>query len=186
MEADSRQLVAASKPADRPEAKAAKPRPAPRARPRRRPTLNAHALVNNSREMASLRATIDNRMQAYASGPKRKWITARTREHRFAAYMDAWRIKVERIGNLNYPEDARRRGLSGNLLLDVALNSDGTIHDIVLRRSSGTKILDDAAIRIVRLAAPYGRFPRSIAKDVDVLHIERTWQFSSNNRFASR
>ena len=104
----------------------------------------------------------------------------------FAAYMEAWRSKVERIGNLNYPDEARRARLSGNLLLDVSLNPDGTINDIVLRRSSGKRVLDDAAVRIVKLAAPYGKFPASISTEVDILHIQRTWQFSTNNRFASR
>ena len=71
-------------------------------------------------------------------------------------------------------------------MLDVALNADGSVNDIVLRRSSGKKVLDDAAMRIVKLAAPYGKFPAGIAKEVDILHIERTWRFSANNRFASR
>ena len=99
--------------------------------------------------------------------------------------MDAWRRKVERIGNLNYPHEAARRGLSGVLLLDVALNPDGTIEDIALRRSSGQRILDDAAVRIVRLAAPFAKFPRSIAEEVDILHIERTWIFHSDNRLTN-
>ncbi len=100
--------------------------------------------------------------------------------------MEAWRQKVERIGNLNYPDEARRRKLSGNLLLDVALNPDGSINEITLRRSSGERALDDAAVRIVKLAAPYAKFPDDIRKDVDILHIERTWQFLSGNRFVSR
>jgi protein TonB len=108
---------------------------------------------------------------------------ASTREHAYASYMEAWRMKVERIGNLNYPDEARRKRLSGHLLLDVALNPDGSIHDIVLRRSSGHKVLDDAAVRIVKLASPYARFPQNIAQEVDVLHIQRTWRFSSTNRF---
>ena len=99
--------------------------------------------------------------------------------------MDAWRRKVERVGNLNYPEEAERLGLSGNLLLDVALNPDGSVEDVVLRRSSGRRVLDDAAIRIVKLASPFTRFPEDIAQEVDVLHIVRTWVFHSGNVFAS-
>ena len=76
--------------------------------------------------------------------------------------------------------------MSGSLLLDVALNSNGTVNEIIVRRSSGKKVLDDAAIRIVKLAAPYGKFPKSIAREVDILHIERTWQFMASNQFASR
>ena len=166
------------------------PEPEPQAQPESLPqttqTLTAAALVKRSLAMASLSAEIDRRLQAYAKRPKRKWITARTREHKYAAYMEAWRQKVERVGNLNYPDEARRANLSGNLLLDVALRPDGSVDEIILRRSSGKKILDDAAIRIVKLAAPFARFPDNIAEDTDILHVERTWQFLSGNRFRSR
>ena len=166
------------------------PEPDARAQPESPPqttqTLTAAQLINRSRAIASLSAEIDRRLEAYAKRPKRKWITARTKEHKYAAYMEAWRQKVERVGNLNYPDEARRRNLSGNLLLDVALRADGSVDEIILRRSSGEKVLDDAAIRIVNLAAPFARFPESIAEDVDILHVERTWQFLSGNRFSSR
>ena len=134
----------------------------------------------------SLSAALDERLQAYAQRPRRKWITAATREHAYAAYMEAWRRKVERVGNLNYPNEARRRGLSGTLSLDVALNADGSVAEVLLRRSSGEEVLDEAALRIVALAAPFARFPRAIREEVDVLHIERTWVFSSRNEFNSR
>ena len=98
----------------------------------------------------------------------------------------AKRVAVHAVRVVRDPDEARRRRLSGNLLLDVALNQDGTINDVVLRRSSGKRVLDDAAVRIVKLAAPYGKFPANIAQEVDILHIQRTWQFSTNNRFASR
>ena len=147
--------------------------------------IGTDARVSRSQEIAALIAEIDRRLEAYPRLPRRKWISSRTREHRFAAYMDAWRRRVERIGNLNYPQEAQRRGLSGNLLLDVAINPDGTVEDIVLRRSSGHRVLDDAAIRIVKLASPFARFPGDVAQDVDILHIERTWVFHSGNRFSS-
>ena len=150
------------------------------------PASPPSAATLRARAMKDLSAEIDQRLKAYAQWPRRKWITARTREHAYAAYMEAWRQKVERIGNLNYPEEARRRGLSGSLSLDVALNADGSVAELILRRSSGEKALDEAALRIVELAAPFARFPPSILKEVDVLHIERTWQFSSRNRFTSR
>lgn len=166
------------------------PETSPKARPETPPqttkAITAETLVSRSLAMASLSAEIDRRLEAYAKRPRRKWVTARTKEHKYAAYMEAWRQKVERVGNLNYPDEARRRRLSGSLLLDVAINSDGTINEITLRRSSGQKVLDDAAIRIVKLSAPYARFPRNIAEELDILHIERTWQFLSGNRFASR
>ena len=135
---------------------------------------------------AALGAEIERKLRTYAERPRRKWISARTREHRFAAYMHAWRTRVERIGNLHYPDEAARRGLSGNLLLDVALHSDGTIESVTVRRSSGERILDDAAVRIVQLAAPFPAFPKDVAEEVDVLHITRTWIFHSDNRFGSR
>jgi protein TonB len=94
--------------------------------------------------------------------------------------MDAWRAKVESVGNFNYPSEAKRRHLTGNLLLDVALNADGSINEIAIRRSSGQKILDDAAIRIVELAAPFAPFPPEIRSELDILHITRTWKFNES------
>lgn len=154
---------------------------APPAAPATDPILS----TSRGREIAALSAEIERKLRAYAERPRRKWISARTREHAFAAYMDAWRRKVERVGNLNYPSEAARQGLSGSLLLEVALNPDGTVEDIALRRSSGRPVLDDAAMRIVDLAAPFARFPESIANEVDVLHIQRTWIFHSDNRISS-
>jgi protein TonB len=84
------------------------------------------------------------------------------------------------VGNLNYPSEAKRRHLTGNLLLDVALNPDGSINGISIRRSSGQQILDDAAIRIVELSAPFAPFPPEIRADLDVLHITRTWKFNES------
>ncbi len=158
-------------------------RPEPATPPQPTQTVDAATLVSRSLAMASLSAQIDQKLQAYAKRPRRHWITASTREHAYASYMEAWRLKVERIGNLNYPDEARRRKLSGNLLLDVALNPDGTVNEIILRRSSGHKVLDDAAVRIVKLAAPFAKFPEKIARQVDILHIQRTWRFSTTNKF---
>lgn len=179
------EVVRAPEPA-KPPAEAVEPEPTPKSEPQPTKTLSAAALVSRSLEMASLNAEINQRLKQYAERPKRKWITARTRQHNYAAYMEAWRQKVERIGNLNYPDEARRRKLSGNLLLDVALNPDGTVNEINLRRSSGERVLDDAAVRIVKLGAPYARFPKSIREEIDILHIERTWQFVAGDRFRSR
>lgn len=129
-------------------------------------------------ERTRLVAEIDRVWHEYQSRPKHKYLNARTREYKYAAYMKAWEAKVERIGNLNYPEEAKRRGLSGQLRLDVALNSDGSINTIVVRRSSGHTVLDDAARRIVQLAAPFAPFPDNIREEIDVLHITRTWRFN--------
>ncbi len=150
------------------------------------PSLNAATLMTRSLAMASLTAELDENLRAFADRPRRKWITSKTREYKYAAYMDAWRAKVERIGNLNYPDEARRRRISGSLLLEVSLKADGSIHEVALRRSSGQKTLDDAAIRIVKLAAPFAPLPKNIRKETDILHIQRTWQFLASARLASR
>jgi len=137
-------------------------------------------------ERAELAAALDREWEAYQKRPKRKFITARTKEYKYASYMDAWRQKVERIGNLNYPVEAKRRQLTGILMLEVAINQDGTINNIRLVRSSGRKVLDEAAKKIVRMSAPFAPLPAALRKDVDILHITRTWQFKSGNKLVSR
>jgi len=111
--------------------------------------------------------------------PRRKFITANTREHLYASYMSAWVAKVERVGNMNYPEQARRRNLEGSLVLSVDVLADGSIERVQVMRSSGHDLLDEAAVRIVRLAAPYAALPPEIRAETDVLTITRTWQFSA-------
>lgn len=148
-----------------------------------RPKPSATALLSNSFKIAALSAEIKRKLEAQAQRPKRKFISASTKEYRYASYMEAWRAKVERVGNLNYPDDARKRQLSGSLILDVALNPDGSVNQITVRQSSGHKILDDAADRIVRLAAPFAPFPDDIRAETDILHITRTWQFLHNRGF---
>ena len=162
--------------------------PAPASSEDTAPVRDAEVEAHTRRALAiaALSAEIERDLRAYAERPRRKWISASTREHRFAAYMDAWRRKVERVGNLNYPEEAQRRGLAGDLLLDVAIRPDGAVEEIILRRSSGEHVLDDAAIRIVEIAAPFAAFPEDIAEDVDILHIERTWIFHSGGATTSR
>lgn len=114
------------------------------------------------------------------AGLRQKVIDSSTREYRFAAYMDQWRRKIERIGNRYYPDAARDRGLSGSLILDVALLPDGSVKSIEVQQSSGVPLLDEAAKRIVHIAAPFAPFPDRIRQDTDVLHIVRTWNFSNN------
>ncbi len=129
-------------------------------------------------ERARLVAEIDRAWNEYQQRPRHTYLHARTREYKYAAYMKAWEAKVERVGNLNYPEEAKRRGLSGQLRLDVALNPDGTVHSMTVLHSSGLPLLDDAAKRIVQLAAPFAPFPHNIHEETDVLHITRTWRFN--------
>ena len=144
---------------------------------------SASELRSNSLKMAALSSEVKRKLESKAQRPKRTFISATTRKYKYAAYMEAWRAKVERVGNLNYPEEARRRKLAGQLVLDVALNPDGKINQITIRRSSGHKVLDDAAIRIVELAAPYAPFPDAIRAETDVLHITRTWEFRDQRGF---
>ncbi|MEE8342238.1 MAG: energy transducer TonB [Gammaproteobacteria bacterium] len=146
------------------------------------PTLSAAELIERSLEMIGLDDQIEQWAKSDSNEPKHTFISARTREHKYANYMAAWVAKVERVGNLNYPNRARRKDVSGTLLLDVALNSDGSILTIKLLRSSGTEVLDDAAVRIVKLAAPFAPFPPEIRKETDVLHITRTWEFLKTHR----
>jgi protein TonB len=134
-------------------------------------------LASKNTEIARLTAELERKTLAYAKMPKRKAISASTREYKYAAYLDAWRRKVERIGNLNYPDQAKRNKLYGDLVLHVAVKADGSVEQIRVLHSSGHKILDDAAVRIVRLAAPFSPFPNEIRKEADILDITRTWQF---------
>lgn len=149
---------------------------------------NRHDLLQRSLEIARLEAQIAKDHEAYQKRPKRRFIGARTREYRFARYLEDWRLKVERIGNLNYPEEARRKKLYGSLQLTVGIRSDGSLESIGIDRSSGSQILDDAAIRIVRLAARNGfaPFPPDISQDTDILHITRTWVFSRSDKLLSK
>jgi protein TonB len=139
---------------------------------------DAKDLVQKSLEIERLEAQIRAQHQAYQERPKRKFVGARAQESRFALYVDNWRLKVERIGNLNYPAEAKAKKIYGRLQLTVAIKADGEIEGVEINRSSGYKVLDQAALRIVRLAAPYEPFPANIRKDTDILHITRTWTFT--------
>jgi len=136
-------------------------------------------LERNARatERARLNAEINRNFQEFQAMPRHKYLNARTQEYKYAAYMDAWRAKVERVGNLNYPEQAKRQGIAGSLVLDVAIKPDGSLQGVQVLRPSGQKVLDDAAVRIVELAAPFAPLPPDMRSDVDILHITRTWKF---------
>lgn len=148
--------------------------------------LRARELMPSTQEMASLAAEISQRMQTYARKPREKFITASTQEYHAASYEHAWRMKVERIGNLNYPDEARRANLSGSLMLDVAIHADGSLKEVSVIRSSGHRVLDEGALRIVRMAAPFAPLPPDLRKDTDVLHIIRTWLFDNGNSLEMR
>jgi len=156
------------------------PKPEEKAEP-----ASAEALISRSMEMLTLNQQINQNLQAYSKAPKSKFISARTKEFKYASYMRDWVAKVERVGELNYPDAARRRNLSGKLIVQVAIYPDGTVREITIRQPSGHKILDDAAVRIVKLAAPFAPFPDDIRQETDIMYITRTWVFTSGNRLQS-
>ncbi|HIE01060.1 MAG TPA: TonB family protein [Thiotrichaceae bacterium] len=131
-------------------------------------------------ELASLQAELNEQFEEYAKRPRKKFINASTQEYKYANYMETWRKKIEQVGNANYPEMARHQKLSGNLILDVAINADGTLHQIELKDPSKNNIFNEATLQIVHHAAPFEPFPEEIRKDTDILHITRTWKFRYN------
>jgi periplasmic protein TonB len=137
----------------------------------------AQILASRSLEVSRLTASLEAKSTAYSKRVRRKSISAATREFKYASYLGAWARKVERIGNINYPEAAKQERLYGNLILHVAVRSDGSVENIRVVKSSGYDLLDDAAIQIVELSAPFSPFPPEIAAETDVLDIVRTWQF---------
>ena len=146
---------------------------------------SATELMQRTLETMRLEAQIAKDMDAYQKRPKRRFVGARAEEYRFARYVEDWRLKVERIGNLNYPEAARAQKLYGSLLLTVSIRADGSIESVEVNRSSGRKILDLAAMKIVEMAAPYAPFPPDIKRDTDILHITRTWTFARGDSLTS-
>jgi protein TonB len=128
-----------------------------------------------------LQAQIDRQIDEYQKRPRKKFIGANTAEYRFAQYEEDWRVKIERIGSLNYPPEARGR-VYGNLRLTVSIRADGNVESIELDRSSGLKVLDAAAFKIVRMATPFAVFPPDIRRDTDLLVITRTWFFGQGDK----
>ncbi len=150
------------------------------------PEARRKSLLQRSLEIASLEARLDRQRQIYAKRPRIKRLTSlSTASSADAFYLNSWRRKIESIGNLNYPEEARRRKLYGSLRLMVAILPDGSLKEVELLETSGQKVLDDAAVRIVRLAAPFAPFPDELRQTTDVLEIIRTWQFRKNNSLRS-
>lgn len=140
---------------------------------------DASQLMQQSMDMASLKPELSRKRQTVSKLPKREFISANTKQYEFASYMSAWVSKVERVGNLNYPSDLRRKKLHGDLVLTVGIFQNGTVESIDVKRSSGIPEIDEAAIRIVQMAAPYSPLPDNITERVDILHITRTWRFET-------
>ena len=145
------------------------------------PDVSGRDMADRSLAMLQLQAQIARQTQAYQERPRKRFIGANAREYRFAQYEEDWRAKIEKVGTLNYPAEARGK-LYGVLRLTVTIRPDGTVESIDLDRSSGLKVLDQAAFRIVQLAAPFAVFPADIRKDTDLLVITRTWFFGQGDR----
>ena len=111
--------------------------------------------------------------------PRRHTVSAETKDPIYAEYVEEWRRKVEIIGNLYYPQDLALKNISGDLLLDAAIDREGKIKGIKILRTSGNPALDNAAINIVKLASPFSPLPNKITEETDILHITRTWKFSN-------
>jgi protein TonB len=155
------------------------------AQPEPTPGISGRDLAQSALAMARLEAEISKNVDEYNKRPRKKFVGTRTDEYRFAQYVEDWRIKVERIGTLNYPEAAKGK-LYGTLVLTVTIKSDGTVDKVEVNRSSGHKILDDAARRIVAMAGPYAVFPPDIRRDTDILEITRSWSFTSRDSLETK
>jgi periplasmic protein TonB len=162
------------------------PQPNPTDVPDKTDLPTATELMQQTLEAMRLEAQIAKDMDAYQKRPKRRFVGARAEEYRFARYVEDWRLKVERIGNQNYPEAARAQKLYGSLLLTVGIRANGTIEGVTVDRSSGQKLLDLAATKIVRMGGPYAPFPPEIRRDTDILYITRTWTFAPGDSLTSQ
>ena len=133
--------------------------------------------------MARLAAEIHANTRLYARRPSRKFVSASTREYAWAAYLRTWVDRVERVGNLNYPDEARRRRMRGTVVINVGIRRDGSVENAEIVRSSGVPLLDSSALRIARLAEPYPPLPPT-EEDPDILNVVRTWQFMPGGTMA--
>ncbi len=149
-------------------------------------SISKEDILASANEISASDAALSNQVSNFEKQPRRKYIGARTKEYKYALYAEAWRQKVETLGNMNYPEEAREKKFSGQLRMTVSLKPDGRIDNIEINQSSGFKILDEAAKKIVELGAPYAPFPEDIRKEVDILSITRTWTFSKDETLSSQ
>jgi protein TonB len=144
------------------------------------------SMEQRNKEIASLEAKLDIQEYAYARRPRiRRLTSVATKQADDALYLNNWRAKVEAIGNQHYPSQAKQKQLFGDLRMVVSLLPNGDVYQVKILKSSGHKILDQAALKIVHLAAPYDAFPSQMQKEVDILEIIRTWRFHKNKLSAS-
>jgi len=153
--------------------------------PDAQPALSGQDLLETAKAMARLEGEISKSLDEYNKRPRKLFPGVRALASERAAYEDAWRQKVERIGTYNYPPEARGR-VYGSLVLSVTLDREGHVVEVTVDRSSGKKVLDDAAKRIVRLGSPYGVLPAAIRQQYDNLVIIRTWSFTQGDTLEAR
>jgi protein TonB len=153
-----------------------------------RETQNAKPAPGSAEEarekLARVQAEIARQVSDYQKRPRKHHFMPSTSEYRYARYVEDWRARVEKIGNEHYPEEARGK-VYGTLRMTVSIRKDGTLVDAIIENPSGSPVLDRAARRIIKLAAPFPPFPPEIARDTDILEITRTWMFT-NDQFATR
>lgn len=178
LEVQQRRLLAQAR-----ESRSRVPADAERRAPAEEPSAqpNGRELADLSLAAMRLQAQVERQLEDYQKRPRKKFIGARAEEYRFAQYEEDWRSKVERVGTLNYPAEARGK-VYGSLRLTVTLRPDGTVDSIELDRSSGLKVLDAAAFKIVKMATPFAAFPPDIRRDTDLLVITRTWFFGQGDK----
>jgi protein TonB len=140
--------------------------------------ISSNYLANLKQQIVDLEADIDTKTRVYSRRSKHKYVNASTAKALDALYIRQWTRKIERIGNLNYPTQARKDQLSGKLILAVTIDAKGNLINIKIRKSSKHKILDDAAINIVKLSAPYAPIPKNVLQGNTALVITRTWLFT--------
>jgi protein TonB len=157
-----------------------RPAPAP-AQETPQPQVSGQDLAASALAIARMEAQISRQLEEYNKRPRKQFVGSRAQEYRFAQYVEDWRLKVERVGNLNYPDGARGR-VYGSLVLTVSIRADGNLENVEIQRSSGHQVLDRAAERIVKMASPYAVFPSNIKRDTDILVITRTWTFAPGDR----
>jgi periplasmic protein TonB len=178
LEAQQQHLLAQAKESER-RTPAEPPKSAPAPEPATQPS--GRDLADLSLAAMRLQAQLDRQIDEYQKRPRKKFIGANAREYRFAQYEEDWRVKVERVGTLNYPAEARGKHY-GQLRLTVTIRADGSVESIELDRSSGLKVLDAAAFKIVQMASPFAAFPADIRRDTDLLVITRTWFFGQGDK----
>lgn len=180
LEAKQKQLLAQAK--SKQTVAAPDPEPKPVETPQ--PTVSGTDLAASALAIARMEAQIARQVEEYNKRPRKAFVGARAAEVRYAQYVEDWRQKIERVGTLNYPSEARGK-IYGNLQVTVEINADGTLRGVQIDRPSGQRVLDRAAERIVNLAAPFAAFPPDVRKDTDILVITRTWTFAPGDKLQS-